>query len=127
MRVVELIKRGFLILASQIKKYSKICGYTRTILSLLGAVVLFYGPAIVMAILGEWVGVGTYISVWAGPGTPAMLVIALIAIGLMIITSPKTKRAELRTELGNTWQAILKELDNNLEKIKKWIRKKRGA
>lgn len=121
----EKIKSFFLLIFRTIKKFASITGYVRAILCLVGGVALFYLPAILLIVFKNYAAAATYVAVWAGPFTPALFTIALLSIGLMLITSPKSKRKALKEEFILTWKAILKELDDNIEKIRAWIKKRR--
>ena len=76
--------------------------------------------------MGQPLAATAYISVWAGPFTPAILVILLLSIGIMIITSPAEKKTALRVELVCVWKRVLAEIDANFEKIREWVKRKRG-
>lgn len=112
----------------RLKIFIDIVGWIRTILSFLMAVALFYLPAILLLLKNEITAALTYALVWAGPGTPAMLIILLITATLMFLfsfTLNKEKRALLKQELSKLIEEIKKEIIETIDKVKKWLEKRR--
>lgn len=112
----------------RLKIFIDIVGWIRTILSFLMAVALFYLPAILLVFKGEITAAITYALVWAGPGTPAMLIILLITSTLMFLfsfTLKKEKRVLLKQEISKLIEEIKKEIIGTIDKVKKWLEKRR--
>jgi len=117
-----------LALWKRLKIFIDIVGWIRTILSFLMAVVLFYLPAILLLLKNEITAALTYALVWAGPGTPAMLIILLITATLMFLfsfTLKKEKRLLLKQEITKLIEEIKQEILATIDKVKKWIEKRR--